>query len=102
VLGCSAVEANRSSLEAWMMEENASVIEHMRDLYHEIKGRGLKIFIISSRKEYLRDATVNNLVKVGYRGWTELILRYSRLQVPTTALKLWSCDIQFDKDCCLF
>ena len=75
MLGCSAVEANISSLEAWMMQKNAPAVKHMHDLYHEIKGRGLNIFIISSRKEYLRDATVNNLLKAGYHGWTELILR---------------------------
>ncbi|XP_020276415.1 acid phosphatase 1-like isoform X1 [Asparagus officinalis] len=72
---CSSLEANRTSLEKWMDERKAPAVEHMRDLYHEIRGRGLKIFIISSRKEHLRDATVNNLVKAGYRGWTELILR---------------------------
>ncbi|KAH9323350.1 hypothetical protein KI387_017989 [Taxus chinensis] len=37
--------------------------------------RGVKIIIITSRGEQLRDATAKNLVKVGYTGWTDLILR---------------------------
>ncbi|THU64132.1 hypothetical protein C4D60_Mb01t23260 [Musa balbisiana] len=40
-----------------------------------IGGRGLKVFILSSRAEYLREATVENLIAVGYHGWTDLILR---------------------------
>lgn len=86
MLRCSSVEADRSSYEAWMKESNAAAIKHVLDLYREIKGRGLKIIIISSRKDYLRDATVNNLVKAGYHGWTELILR----SVVLKSLKLQS------------
>lgn len=81
-----------------MGEGSAPAVKHVPDLYHEIKSRGLKIFIISSRKEYLRDATVNNLVKAGYHGWTELILR--SVAVPSLALhSLFSCS---NGPCCLF
>ena len=59
-----------------MEERSAPAVEHMLDLYHEIRARGLKIFLISSRREHLRDATIDNLVKVGYLGWTDLILRF--------------------------
>ncbi|KAJ0966534.1 hypothetical protein J5N97_023451 [Dioscorea zingiberensis] len=70
-----SVRMNKSSLERWMEEGRAPAVDHMVGLYNEIKGRGLKIFIVSSRGEHLRDATVNNLIKVGYHGWTQLILR---------------------------
>ncbi|XP_077252778.1 acid phosphatase 1-like [Tasmannia lanceolata] len=66
---------NRSSLEGWMKEGKAPALEHTLSLYNEIKGRGLKIFLISSRGEHLRDCTIDNLVKEGYTGWTGLILR---------------------------
>lgn len=68
---------NRTSMEQWMEERSAPAVEHMLDLYHEIRARGLKVFLISSRREHLRDATIDNLVKVGYLGWTELILRFA-------------------------
>ncbi|XP_010264908.1 PREDICTED: acid phosphatase 1 [Nelumbo nucifera] len=66
---------NLSSLEGWLKQCKAPALEHTLNLYNEIKGRGLKIFLISSRREHLREATVDNLLKVGYSGWTELILR---------------------------
>ncbi|XP_073103196.1 acid phosphatase 1 isoform X3 [Elaeis guineensis] len=75
VLGCRGATTNSTSMEQWMEERSAPAVEHMLDLYHEIRARGLKIFLISSRREHLRDATIDNLVKVGYLGWTDLILR---------------------------
>ncbi|XAR61058.1 Acid phosphatase [Bertholletia excelsa] len=66
---------NLTSLEGWMRKTKAPALEHTLKFYHEIRGRGLKIFLISSRRECLREATVNNLIKVGYHGWTNLILR---------------------------
>ncbi|RWR81193.1 Acid phosphatase Class B [Cinnamomum micranthum f. kanehirae] len=68
---------NRTSLEGWMKKKVAPAIKQTLSLYNEIKGRGLKIFLISSRGEHLRGATVDNLIKVGYYGWTGLILRGS-------------------------
>ncbi|RWW29375.1 hypothetical protein BHE74_00058457 [Ensete ventricosum] len=47
----------------------------MVHLFHHIRTRGLKVFVLSSRAECLREATVGNLINVGYHGWTELILR---------------------------
>ncbi|KAG6536212.1 acid phosphatase 1-like [Zingiber officinale] len=66
---------DKKSLEAWMSEASAPAIEQMRMLFHKIRRRGLKVFILSSRAEHLREATVNNLISVGYHGWTDLILR---------------------------
>ncbi|XP_057963973.1 acid phosphatase 1-like [Malania oleifera] len=69
---------NVTSLEAWMREGNAPALGHTLRLFNDIKARGFKIFIVSSRRELLRSATVDNLIKVGYQGWTSLILRSVR------------------------
>ncbi|XXG89864.1 hypothetical protein AAC387_Pa12g1763 [Persea americana] len=66
---------NRTSLEGWMQKRKAPALEHTLNLYNEIKGRGVRIFLISSRGEHLRDATIDNLISAGYHGWTGLILR---------------------------
>ncbi|KAM7527336.1 hypothetical protein LguiB_030746 [Lonicera macranthoides] len=66
---------NITSLEGWMRERKAPALEYTLGFFNEVKGKGLKIFIISSRRECLRDATIDNLIKVGYHGWTGLILR---------------------------
>ncbi|KAK6940617.1 Acid phosphatase, class B-like [Dillenia turbinata] len=73
--GFGGDKLNVSSLETWMKESKAPPLEHSLNLFNEIKGRGIKIFLISSRRETLRSATVDNLIKVGYHGWTGLRLR---------------------------
>ena len=73
---CRGEKLNATTFEGWMRERKAPALEHTLNLYHEIRGKGLKVFLISSRKEPLRDATVDNLIKVGYHGWKGLILRY--------------------------
>ncbi|PKA59422.1 Acid phosphatase 1 [Apostasia shenzhenica] len=67
--------ANRTLLEEWMAKEKAPAVEGMLDLYHDIRRRGLTIFLLSSRPEHLRDATDGNLIKAGFHGWARLILR---------------------------
>ncbi|ERN18961.1 acid phosphatase 1 [Amborella trichopoda] len=66
---------NLTSLEGWMRGRKAPALASSLSLYNEIKGKGIKIFLISNRGEHLRDATVDNLFEVGYTGWTGLILR---------------------------
>jgi len=66
---------NATSLEAWMKQSKAPALDHTLELFHEIKNKGFKIFLVSSRKEILRSATVDNLVNVGYHGWATLKLR---------------------------
>ncbi|KAH7522023.1 acid phosphatase 1 [Ziziphus jujuba] len=66
---------NLTSLEEWMRQSKAPALEHSLNLFNELKARGLQIILVSSRREYLRSATINNLVNVGYHGWTSLILR---------------------------
>ncbi|XVE72869.1 hypothetical protein DITRI_Ditri11bG0072900 [Diplodiscus trichospermus] len=73
--GFGGEKLNSTSMEAWMKESKAPALEHTRKLFHEIKDRGFKIFLISSRRETLRSPTVDNLIKVGYHGWTSLFLR---------------------------
>ncbi|GKD39004.1 haloacid dehalogenase superfamily, subfamily IIIB acid phosphatase, partial [Tanacetum coccineum] len=40
-----------------------------------IKKGGIQIILVSSRKEHLRDATIDNLVDACYYGWKTLYLR---------------------------
>lgn len=67
---------NITSLEAWMKKKGAPALKHTLDIFHEIKDKGVKIFLISSRRETLRSHTVDNLIEVGYHGWSGLSLRY--------------------------
>ncbi|PON94835.1 Acid phosphatase [Trema orientale] len=66
---------NLTSLEEWQGQGNAPALEYSLKLFNEIKSRGLQIFLVSSRREYLRSDTTDNLMKVGFHGWKSLILR---------------------------
>ncbi|KAK7336903.1 hypothetical protein VNO77_17456 [Canavalia gladiata] len=73
--GFGGEKLNSTSLEAWMKQSKAPALDHTLELFHEIKNKGINIFLISSRKETLRSSTVDNLVNVGYHGWTRLTMR---------------------------
>lgn len=66
---------NLTSLEEWMGQGKAPAIEHTLKLFNDIKSRGIQIILVSSRREHLRSATIDNLVDVGFHGWASLILR---------------------------
>ncbi|KAG0461897.1 hypothetical protein HPP92_020373 [Vanilla planifolia] len=67
--------ANRTSLEEWMAKSKAPAVTDMVDFFHKLRSRGIAVFVVSWRPEHLRSATVDNLIKEGYHGWTQLILR---------------------------
>ncbi|PIN14704.1 Acid phosphatase [Handroanthus impetiginosus] len=73
--GFGGDKLNITSLEAWMKKCKAPALDHTLRLFHEIREKGFKIFLISIRRESLRDATVDNLIKEGYHGWSRLVLR---------------------------
>jgi predicted secreted acid phosphatase len=66
---------NLTSLEGWMSKGKAPALEHSLKFFDELKSTGVQIFLVSSRREYLSSATIDNLVDVGYHGWTRLVLR---------------------------
>lgn len=47
-------------------------------LYKELKQLGFKIFLLTGRSEFQRNATDKNLLFVGYSDWEKLILRYMK------------------------
>lgn len=68
---------NLTSLEEWMSSGKAKALEHSLGLFNDLKGRGIQIFLVSSRREILRSATIDNLVNVGFYGWASLHLRFN-------------------------
>lgn len=73
--GFGGEKLNATLFESWMKQGKAPALDHTLKFFHEIKGKGVKIFLISSRSETLRSATVENLINAGYHGWSSLILR---------------------------
>ncbi|KAL8227373.1 hypothetical protein R6Q57_017205 [Mikania cordata] len=66
---------NVTGFEEWMSKGKATAIDYSFNLYNNIKKRGIQIMLVSSRREHLRSATIDNLVDVGFYGWKSLYLR---------------------------
>ncbi|CAH1453041.1 unnamed protein product [Lactuca virosa] len=73
--GNGGEKLNATDLEGWMAQGKATAIDYSWNFFNDIKRRGMQIILISSRKEYLRDATIDNLVDAGFHGWKSLYLR---------------------------
>ncbi|KAI5649683.1 hypothetical protein M9H77_35688 [Catharanthus roseus] len=73
--GFGGQKLNLTSLEEWKSQGKAPALEHSVKLFNILKGLGVQIILISSRRETLRTATIDNLVDQGIFGWTSLILR---------------------------
>ena len=58
-----------------MSKGNAPALEHSLKLFNELKSKGTQIILVTARREHLRSATIDNLLKVGYYGWTRIVFR---------------------------
>lgn len=73
--GFGGEKLNLTSMEEWMSQGKATALDHTLRLFNDLKARGVQIILVSSRRELLRSATIDNLVNVGFHGWTSLNLR---------------------------
>lgn len=66
---------NESSFNDWVNLADAPAIPSSLSLYEELQKLGFKIFLLTGRSEYQRNATEANLLFAGYKNWERLILR---------------------------
>jgi len=60
---------------SWVASAQAEAIMPTLALFRAAKAKGVSIFFITGRNETAREATENNLRRVGYDGWSALIMR---------------------------
>jgi predicted secreted acid phosphatase len=72
----SAEAYNDTAFEAWVEEGRQPVLPATLELFNNLTKLGFEIFFVTGRDEDKRNVTVENLTNVGYRGWTDLLLRY--------------------------
>ncbi|KAL5178548.1 Acid phosphatase 1 [Glycine soja] len=66
---------NETSFDNWVDLAAAPALPASLSLYNELKELGFKIFLLTGRSEFQRNATGANLLSSGYRDWERLILR---------------------------
>ena len=63
-----------TSWHKWIESEKRTAIKISLALFNQAKKQGVAIFLITGGKENLRKFYENNLINVGYAGWTKLIM----------------------------
>ncbi|GAB4838995.1 hypothetical protein Ancab_028525 [Ancistrocladus abbreviatus] len=73
--GSGGFHIGKATVEAWKKMGEAPALPASLKLYKEVNELGFKIFLLTGRGEAYRNATVKNLLDVGYSNWERLILR---------------------------
>ncbi len=84
---CDALPAGPCGFEAWVMSGRAEAIAPTLALFNAARAKHVALFFVTGRfeNEARRAATVENLHKVGYDGWTGLVLRPEDSRALTVA-----------------
>lgn len=74
---CDKLPEGPCGFEAWVISGRAEAIAPTLTLYKAARAKGVAMFFITGRyeNEKRRQATIENLNKVGYEGWSDLVLR---------------------------
>jgi acid phosphatase len=80
---CSRLPQGPCGARAWELMAKAPVIASTLQLFNAARAKGVAVFFITGRDEGERAATIRNLHRAGYRGWTKLIMRPLGLKVKS-------------------
>ncbi|HLH31537.1 MAG TPA: HAD family acid phosphatase [Terriglobia bacterium] len=82
---CDALPAGPCGQTAWQARGQDEPIVPTLTLYKVAKSKGVSVFFLTGRSETLRAATESNLRKVGYDGWSGVIMRPAGSSTPSAA-----------------
>jgi len=72
---------------AWLAEHEAKAIDPTLKLFNLAKSKNVAVFFITGRRDNERAPTIANLKKVGYEGWSDLMMRAPDDQTPVGIFK---------------
>jgi len=72
---CDLLPSGPCGFKAWLLQGVAPVIGPALDLFNAAKAKGVAVFFITGRRNSERQATLWNLDRAGFEGWTKLITR---------------------------
>ncbi|RZC27829.1 Acid phosphatase 1 [Glycine soja] len=90
---------NETSFDNWVDLAAAPALPASLSLYNELKELGFKIFLLTGRSEFQRNATGANLLSSGYRDWERLILRRDRTRDLFSLLSLLTIQLTLYLPC---
>jgi predicted secreted acid phosphatase len=82
---CAHLPKGPCGVTAWDLKAAARAIEPTLTLFNAARAKGVSVFFITGRSESERAATIRNLHRAGYRGWSKLIMKPAGLNVKSAA-----------------
>ncbi len=82
---CNRLPKGPCGANAWEIKAVAPAIQPTLLLFNAARGKGVSVFFITGRDESERTATISNLRRAGYRGWTRLVMKPVGLKVKSAA-----------------
>ncbi len=82
---CNRLPKGPCGAKAWELKAGAPVIQPTLMLFNASRAKGVSVFFITGRDESERAATIRNLHRAGYRGWTRLVMKPIGLEVKSAA-----------------
>jgi len=79
---CDVLPDGPCGFNAWILKSEAEAFPSALNFFNAVKGKVATIFI-TSRRDNQRQATLWNLDRAGYEGWTKLVTRPDRDEFPT-------------------
>jgi predicted secreted acid phosphatase len=80
---CDDLPDGPCGFNAWILKSEATAFPSALKFFNAVKDKGVAIIFITSRRDKQRQATLWNLDRAGYEGWTKLITRPDRDDFPT-------------------
>jgi predicted secreted acid phosphatase len=72
---CDRLPNGPCGFKAWVLQHRDEPIAPTHTLFDAARAMGVSVFFITGRHETQRRATILNLHRAEYRGWTKLIMR---------------------------
>lgn len=82
---CNRLPKGPCGAKAWELRATAATIEPTLTLFNAARAKGVSVFFITGRDESERAATIRNLRRAGYHGWTRLVMKPVGLNVKSAA-----------------
>jgi len=79
---CDLLPAGPCGFNQWILKSQAAALTPAVTLFTAAKANGVAVIFITGRPDSQRDATIINLDRAGYDGWTELRTRHDHDDFP--------------------
>jgi acid phosphatase len=72
---CSERPGFSCGFDNWIAKAHAIPLEPARHFFNSMRAKHIAVFFVTGRRDSQRSATVRNLHRAGFNGWTKLVTR---------------------------